>query len=141
IALQTAHGVITRTSDDALAAVFFNYPDSMGSRSVGGATSYADARRHAGEGPARRIRHTVEGLTPGAVYDVELLDWEHGNVAEAWHQRGEPLNLSRQDVVELKQVADALDRRVLTVDAGGVLGIDLELPAWAVASIARSTTH
>jgi xylan 1,4-beta-xylosidase len=141
IALQAEHGVITRTADDAVAAVFFNYPESMGAKSVGSADSYTDARRHAGEGPARRITHTVAGLSAGAVYDVEILDCEHGNVAEAWHQRGEPLNLSRQDVAELKKVADDLDRRTLTVDADGVLAIDLELPAWAVASIAPTTTH
>lgn len=141
IALQTEHGVITRTAEDAVAAVFFNYPDSMGMKSVGGANSYTEARRHAGEGPARRITHTVAGLSPGAVYDVEILDWEHGNVAEAWHQMGEPLNLSRQDVVDLKKVADGLDRRTHTVDSTGVLTIDIALPAWAVASIAPTTTH
>ena len=141
IALQTEHGVITRTADDAVAAVFFNYPESMGTTSVGSANSYAEARRHAGEGPARRITHVVAGLSAGAVYDVEILDLEHGNVAEAWHRRGEPLNLSRQDVAELKKVADDLDRRTLTVDAAGVLTIDIELPAWAVASITPTTTH
>ncbi len=141
IALQTEHGVITRTADDAVAAVFFNYPDSMGMRSVGGANGYADARRHAGEGPARRITHSVAGLQPGATYVVEVLDQEHGNVAEEWHRRGEPLNLSRQDVVDLTRVADDLDRRTLTVDAGGVLEIDLELAPWAVASIARTGTQ
>jgi xylan 1,4-beta-xylosidase len=113
----------------------------MGATSVGSADSYAEARRLAAEGPARRITHTVAGLSAGAVYDVEILDCEHGNVAEAWHQRGEPLNLSRQDVAELRQVADDLDRRTLTVDDDGVLAIDLELPAWAVASIAPTTTH
>lgn len=141
IVLQTEHGVVTRTADDAVAAVFFNYPDSMGTRSVGSANSYADARRHAGEGPARRITHTVAGLSAGAVYDVDVLDWEHGNVAEAWHQKGEPLNLSRQDVIDLTKIADDLDHHTLTVDAHGVLTIDIELPAWAVASITRTTTH
>lgn len=133
--LQTDHGVITKT-EGGVAAVFFNYPDSMGTKSVGGADSYADARRHREEGPARRIWHTISGLTPGAIYDVEILDWDHGNVAEAWHQMGEPLNLSRQDVVDLKALADSLDRRSLEVDDDGLLTIDIELPAWAVASVA-----
>lgn len=133
--LQTEHGVLTRRADDAVAGVFFNYPDSMGARSVGSATSYADARRHAGEGPARRVTHTVAGLPPGAPYRVEVLDWEHGNVAEAWYQQGAPLNLSRRDVTELAAIADDLDRRTLAVDADGVLTIDLVLPPWAVASV------
>ena len=140
ILAQHEHGVLTATADGGVAGVFFNYPDSMGDRSVGGATSYAAARRHLGEGPARRVAHTVSGLRPGAGYRVEILDWEHGNVAEEWHRRGEPLNLSRRDVAELAAVADALDRRTLTVADDGVLTIDLELPAWAVASISPAPT-
>lgn len=138
--LQSEHGVITQT-DSGIAAVFFNYPDSMARRSVGGANSYADARRHHGEGPARRISHTVSGLAPGADYDLEILDWDHGNVAEAWHRMGEPLNLSRQDVADLSAVADGLNRHRLKADDDGVLSIDIELPAWAVASIAPADTH
>lgn len=139
--LRTEHGVLTRTADDAVAGVFFNYPDSMGSRSVGSANSYAATRALASEGPARRITHTVAGLPAGAAYTVEVLDWEHGNVAEEWFRRGEPLNLSRRDVAELAEVADALDRRTVTVGADGVLVIDLDLPAWAVASIAPARTE
>lgn len=137
IALQTEHGIISRTGEDAVAAVFFNYPDSMGSRSVGSATRYPQTHRLAGEGPARRIVHRVEGLVPGDVYAVEILDQEHGNVAEAWHRLGEPLNLSPQQVVDLTAIADDLDRSSLTVRADGVLDIDITLPPWAVMSIWR----
>lgn len=140
ILAQTEHGILTATTDGGVAGVFFNYPDSMGDRSVGSATSYAATRELRDEGPARRITHTVSGLRPGAEYRVELLDWTHGNVAEEWHRRGEPLNLSRRDVTELAAVADALDRRTLAVADDGVLTIDLELPAWAVASISPVPT-
>lgn len=139
IVRQTEHGILTRTSDEAIAAVFFNYPESMGSRSVGAATRYAHTQQLKDEGPERRIAHSVDGLTPGDVYTVEILDQEHGNVAEAWHRKGEPLNLSRQDVVDLKRIADDLHRSTLTVDSDGVLEIDLTLQPWAVASIARTT--
>lgn len=138
IALQTEHGIITRTAEDAVAAVFFNYPDSMGSRSIGGATRYAQTHRLACEGPARRIAHSVAGLVPGDVYSVEILDQEHGNVAEAWHRLGEPLNLSPQQVADLAAIADDLDRRSLTVRADGVLEIDITLAPWAVMSLSRT---
>lgn len=139
IALQTEHGIITRTTDDAIAAVFFNYPDSMGSRSVGDATSYEQTRRLAGEGPARRISHSIAGLIPGDAYAVEILDQDHGNVAEAWHRLGEPLNLSRQQVADLKRIADDLSTSTLTVNDDGVLAIDITLAPWAVMSISRAT--
>lgn len=138
--LQSDHGVITKV-DGGVAAVLFNYPDTMGVRSVGSANSYADARRLHGEGPARSFAYRVSGLAPGSTYVMEILDWDHGNVAETWHQMGEPLNLTRQEVSDLKLVADALDRHSLTVDDGGVLSVDIELPAWAVASIARAGTQ
>jgi len=137
LALRTEHGVITRTDDGGLAALFFNYPDSMGSRSVGSATSHTDAARLAVEGPERRITHAVAGLTPGDAYLVETLDQDHGNVAAAWHALGEPLNLTREQVADLAGVADALDRRTLLVDAEGELTIDLTLAPWAVMSVSR----
>ncbi|MFH8249054.1 beta-xylosidase [Microbacterium sp. B2969] len=139
IALQTDHGIITRTADDAVSAVFFNYPESMGSRSVGDATSYAQTLRLAGEGPARRIRHSIAGLVPGHVYAVEILDQIHGNVTEAWHRRGEPLNLSREQVAELMMIADDLDRSTIAVGDDGVLHIDITLDPWAVMSISQLT--
>lgn len=140
LVLRTDHGVITRAGDDAIAAVFFNYPESMGQRSVGSANSHTDATRLAAEGPERRIAHSVAGLTPGDAYLIEILDAEHGDVAAAWHTLGEPLNLSRQQVVDLKTTADALNRRTLTVDADGVLAIDVTLAPWAVMSVALPTS-
>lgn len=135
--LDTGDGVVTRdAATDAVSAVFFNYPEDMGRRPVGSADSYAETRALAEVGPARRVRHTVDGLVPGARYAVERVDWEHGNVAEAWHAMGEPRNLSREQTAELRRVADDLWRTELVVGDDGVLEIDLDLPAWAVASVA-----
>ncbi|MCL3863139.1 beta-xylosidase [Actinotalea sp. K2] len=138
--LQTPHGVITRSSADGrLAALFYNYPQDMGTRGVGSERSYADTRHLAQRGPARRIRHTVEGLPAGAELTVEILDWEHGNVAEAWHEMGAPLNPTRPQTAELREVADRLRRSVLTASTAGTLEIDIELSPWAVMSLVQST--
>lgn len=137
---RTPDGVITRHSADGhLAALFLNYPQSMGTTAVGSALTYADTRHMAHAGPARRIRHTVAGFEPGARFVVETLDWEHGNVAEAWHRMGSPLNLSRRQTAELREVADALGRTTLVADDDGVLEIDLELAPWAVVSVVQTT--
>lgn len=138
IALQTEHGIITLTHDDAVAALFFNYPESMGGRSVGGANSHPLTHRLDAEGPPRRISHEVSGLTPGDTYLVEVLDLEHGNPVEAWHRMGSPVNPTRQQTADLTRIADELARSVLAVDADGVLRIDLTLAPWAVASISRT---
>ena len=137
--LRTPDGVLTRSTEDgSLAALFLNYPADMGSRGVWSARTYADTRHLAEVGPARRIRHTVQGLPPGARFDVAVLDWDHGNVAEAWHRMGAPLNLTRAQAAELREVADALARTTLTASAAGVLEIDVELAPWAVLSLVQS---
>lgn len=134
---QDDQGIITCSSQDgSLAAVFLNYPAEMGTRGIEQQSSYAATRAYAQIGTSRRVRHRVEGLTPGAVFEAELLDWEHGNPAEAWHRLGEPINLTRQQTAELKAVADDLRRWTVTADAAGVLHLDVELPAWAVMSLA-----
>jgi len=137
---EAADGVITRSSKTGdVSAVFYNYPDEMGGAGLESRSDYRSTRDLALIGSARGIRHTLEGLTPGAVFTLEVLDWEHGNVAEAWHRMGSPLNLSREQTAELRETADRLDRRTLTVGDDGALHIDFELPAWAVASIAPQT--
>ena len=138
--LSTPHGVITRDSSTGLlSAVFLNYPEEMGRRGVGSETAYEATRHLAAMGPSRRIRHTVEGLAPGTELSVRVVDWDHGNVAERWHQMGQPLNLTRDQADELRRHADDLLVETLVVPATGVLEIDLELAPWAVASVTQAS--
>ncbi|WP_220448655.1 hypothetical protein [Nonomuraea mesophila] len=137
--LATPDGVVTRDSrTSAVSAVFVNYPEDMARKGVGSASSYPAARALAEVGPARRIRHVIGGLEPGATFLVEIVDWEHGNPAEAWHRLGAPLNLSRAESEHLSRVADALLRFTLTVPDDGVLELDVELAPWAVMSLRQS---
>jgi xylan 1,4-beta-xylosidase len=134
--LSAPHGVLTRDSGTGrLAGLFFNYPDEMGGASVGSQNTYAAARSLADVGGARRIRHRVEGLEPGALLEIEILDLEHGNVAEAWHRLGAPLNLTREQEKQLRTEADALRRETLTASLSGELDLDVTLPPWAVMSV------
>ena len=121
-----------------MSAVFFNYPDEMGCRTVGSANSYEATRTLRGARPSRRIRHSVGGLDPGTMFLVEILDWEHGNVAEAWHRMGSPAQPSPAETAYLSAVADALRRFTLTVPESGVLDLDLDLAPWAVMSLWQS---
>ncbi|MBO0607611.1 GH39 family glycosyl hydrolase [Myceligenerans salitolerans] len=138
--LSTPHGVLTRSgATGRLAGLFVNYPEGMGRASVGSRDTYAATRPLADVGPARRIRHRVEGLAPGSRFQVEILDLEHGNVAETWHRLGEPLNLSREETARLRVEADALRREVVTASSSGMLELDVELPAWALMSVVEGS--
>jgi xylan 1,4-beta-xylosidase len=134
--LATSDGVVTRDSrTSAVSAVFYNYPEDMAMKGVGSANSYPAARALAEVGPPRRIRHSIGGLEPGTTFLVEIVDWEHGNAAEAWYRLGSPLNLSRGESEYLSGVADSLLRFTLTVPDDGVLELDVELAPWAVMSL------
>ncbi|GAB2477515.1 GH39 family glycosyl hydrolase [Xylanimonas ulmi] len=133
-------GAITRSSQTGdVSAIFYNYPADLGTTGLASQRTYADTRFLAELGPDRQVHHSIGGLTPGARFAVEILDWSHGNVAEAWHRLGAPLNPTRQELADLQKVADHLDRRTITVDAAGVLTIDIALAAWAVMSVAPAT--
>ncbi|MEV6848625.1 hypothetical protein [Actinoplanes sp. NPDC051411] len=137
--LQTPHGVVTRDSrTSALSALFFNYPEEMALRSVGSANSYEATRALAETGPTRRIHHSIGGLEPGTTFLVEILDGEHGNVAEAWHRLGSPLNPSRAESEYLNAVAGSLLRYTVTVPDDGVLDLDVDLSPWAVMSLRQA---
>ncbi|MEN3539409.1 beta-xylosidase [Microbispora sp. ZYX-F-249] len=137
--LATPTGVVTRDSrTSAVSAVFFNYPEDMALRGVRAQSSYAAARALAEVGPSRRIRHSIGGLEPGTAFLVEIVDWEHGNAAEAWYRLGSPLNPSRAESAHLRAVADSLLRFTLTVPGTGVLDLDVELAPWAVMSLRQS---
>ncbi|OJV59286.1 MAG: beta-xylosidase [Cellulomonas sp. 73-145] len=137
--LATDHGVLTRDSETAgVSAVFFNYPDDMHGLSLGSRDSYPDTRELSAKGPARRVRHLVDGVAPGAVFVVETLDLGHGNVAEEWYRMGSPTNLTPTQTAHLRAVADGLRRSVLTASRDGVLEIDVELEPWAVMSIVQA---
>jgi len=136
----TPHGAVTQHSaTGALAAVFFNYPDDLGTRPVGSATSYQATRALASYGPARPIRHIVDGLRPGATFRVETLDLDHGDVAEAWYRMGAPLNLTPAQSAALRVVADGLRVETLTASPAGRLELALDLPPWAVTSVVERT--
>jgi xylan 1,4-beta-xylosidase len=137
--LATPHGVVTRDSrTSAISALFFNYPDEMAMKAVGSASTYPETRELAGLGPARPTRHSIGDLTPGTIFLVDVLDWEHGNVAEAWHRLGSTLNPSRAESRYLNAVADSLRSFTLTVPDNGVLEIDVDLPPWALMSVRQA---
>lgn len=122
-----------------MSAVFFNYPEDMAMKGVAARGSYPAARALAEVGPGRRVRHSIGGLRPGGTFLVEILDWEHGNAAEAWYRLGSPLNLSRAEHDHLSGVADSLLRYTLTVPDDGVLDLDVELAPWAVMSLTQAS--
>ncbi|MFN3865418.1 MAG: GH39 family glycosyl hydrolase [Demequina sp.] len=133
---STENGVISRSSATGeLSAVFYNYPEQMGGASVRMSATHQEAMEIAPLGPEVRIQHRIEGVRPGATYAIEQVDQDHGNALKAWLDLGEPLNLSREQAVELHAAGDSLARDTVVATDDGVLELDLTLPGWAIASV------
>ena len=135
--VETDAGVITRSiATGDISAVLVNYPADMNGASVRACDTYAQAAALESKGPAIAVHHRIGGLEPFAPYEIVRLDLDHGNVARAWHERGEPINLTRAQERELHEIADGLARERLSASADGVLDLSLTLPPWAVLSVA-----
>lgn len=128
-------GVVCSDENGAASGLWFNYPREMGTRPIGSVHTYEETRYLSEYGPAVHVHHEVSGLQPGDMYALETIDCQHGDVAAAWHEMGEPINLSRQQVEWLKIKADGLDRKKIQVNQAGVLIIDIDLAPWAVTSL------
>ncbi|GFZ94681.1 GH39 family glycosyl hydrolase [Nesterenkonia alkaliphila] len=134
---HTPHGVISAQSGTgAISCVFFNYPEQMGTASVGSASSHQRADDEFSRlGTARRIQHLIQGLTPGSRYLARTLDLYHGNAVAHWQAMGAPLNMSPEQTHRLAALADELAEEQFLADAEGTLTINTELAPWAVMSI------
>ena len=133
--LPTPDGAITRSSATGACRPSSSTTPPTWARRGSGPASPTPRREPSPRWAPSAASGTRSRGCAGDELTVEILDWEHGNVAEAWHQMGAPLNLTREQTAELRHVADGLHRRRSSAD-DGVLDI-LTLPAWAVASVVQ----
>lgn len=108
-----------------IAAVAFNYPNEF-EQAV---PSSKDLRTYM-QASARQLRATLTGLQPGAVFVVETLDKQHGNVYDDYQSMGAPRSLSIQQTAWLKEKAWQTKKETLRADANGTLTLDCELQPW-----------
>ncbi|MFT4249262.1 MAG: hypothetical protein QM581_14720 [Pseudomonas sp.] len=130
--------IVTRHSQNgAITALFYNYPPEMRvalpiSRTLAAADA-VDA-----SGSSRVFSLQLEGLPPGAVFELETLDRQHGNAVFAWQQMGMPEPPTREQTAVLRQAAWATAKDTRVADADGRLDWKGTLPAWSVVCMRQS---
>ncbi|WP_369372244.1 beta-xylosidase [Promicromonospora sp. Populi] len=126
-------GVVTR--DDAtgrISALIYHYPHQV-TRSVPASfddRTVADTTEAAGS--VRDTEITIDGLTPGAVVELETLDPSNANPVAAWRAMGAPSSPTREQTAALAAAARATRRESLVVAADGVLRIERSLAPWSL---------
>lgn len=111
-------------------ALAFNYPQEYEEA----VPSSANAKNYMDASP-KEINFTLEGLQPGTIFAVEILDKEHGNAYDDYQTIGAPHAPSRQQTAWLKTAAWGTKKEVLKADAEGKLTVRMNLKPWTCVMI------
>jgi xylan 1,4-beta-xylosidase len=127
---RTPGAVVTRDSKTGkLTALTYNYPPEV-TVALPGTSSLADADMMTDSGSARELSLTLTGLEPGAPFEIETLDKDHGNATAAWEAMGKPDPPTREQTAALKAAAWNTKKELLHADVNGTLTVRCSLKAW-----------
>jgi xylan 1,4-beta-xylosidase len=129
---QPFGGVVTRDHRTGKVAVLaYHYPAAVPeSLPTAGSVRQAQAMQSRGEPTPLAIDLT--GLAPGAPFEVETLDADHGDAVAAWQAMGSPTEPTREQTATLRQRSAATDVRRAAADAAGGLHVRQALQPWTV---------
>lgn len=80
---------------------------------------------------SKQIHYNMDGLRSGALFEVEILDYDHGHVYATYESIGKPHSPSREETNLLKAAAWATKKYTLKADKKGILNLQMELKPWS----------
>lgn len=118
---------VSRSSQTGkVSALAFNYPAEYEEAvpSAKNFHNYMDAT-------VKKLDLVLEGLKPGAVFEIETLDKENGNVYDDYREMGAPHSPSRQEIAVLKEKAWSTVKETVKADREGKLILKREIAPWS----------
>ncbi|MGQ1784645.1 GH39 family glycosyl hydrolase [Saccharicrinis sp. GN24d3] len=123
---------VSRNSGNGkVVALAYNYPKENEGSVPAGYKSY----EYLSKGSPKQLDLTLTDLKPGAMFKIEVLDKDHGNVCHSWEKMGKPEPPTREQVKVLKGMAENLKTELITADENGVVSVKRELFPWNVVLI------
>ena len=80
---------------------------------------------------SKKVNFVLKGLKPKAIFVVETLDKEHGNVYDEYVSIGAPHSPTREETSFLKQRAWGTNIETIQVAEDGSLTLNRELSPWS----------
>jgi len=118
---------VSRNSNNGkISAIAFNYPKEF-EQKVPGAE---DAGRYM-KASSKSINMTLKNLKPGAIFEIEQLDNENGNVFSRYEEMGSPKSPNREETAMLKRIAWGTSKATVKADENGMLTVSKELTPWS----------
>ncbi len=119
---------VTRNSTTGkIVALAYNYPDAFTQHVPQG----GDVDTYMSKSSSRDLDIKIEGFAPNTSVSIETLDYESGNVMQAYRAMGSPADPTREQINALKTASWDTKKEVLTTDASGVLAIKREITPWS----------
>lgn len=118
------------SSDGKICALAFNYPEEY----EDAVPSSANFHNYM-EASSKKLDFVLEGLQPGTVFDIEILDKSHGNVYDDYVAIGSPHSPSRQEIKYLKEKAWNTSHETVSVNDNGELVLQRTLEPWTCIKI------
>ena len=117
---------VSRSSETGkVTALAFNYPDEY-ENAVPSARNF----NHYMEASSKQVNFTLKGLKPGSRFEVEVLDYGHGNVYEVYKALGKPHSPSIAETEYMKRKAWDTLKETWQANEKGEFVFNRELPAW-----------
>lgn len=118
---------VSRSSKNGkISALAFNYPVEYEEK-VPSAKNFQNYM----EASSKMLDLTLTNLTPGTVFEIEILDKEHGNVYDDYLQMGAPHSPNKEKINVLKQKAWDTIKKTITVGSDGNFILKRELAPWS----------
>jgi xylan 1,4-beta-xylosidase len=122
---------VSRCSDTGkIVALAFNYPVEYESH----VPSAEDCNKYMNASP-KHVNLVISNLNPNTLFEVEMLDNNHGDVLTAMQSLSLSASPNREEIELLKSLSNNTIKRVICSDADGNLTIDEDLQPWAFALI------
>ncbi|MFR9621008.1 MAG: glycoside hydrolase [Rikenellaceae bacterium] len=109
-------------------AVAYNYPEEYVNSVPRGSNDITG-------GESRDLDLKLTGLKAGAMFKIEVLDWQSGNILDYWRAMGSPEPPTREQVAVMKQYANNLRTTTVVADKRGVCEISHEITPWSIVLI------
>ncbi|KJD33773.1 glycoside hydrolase [Tamlana sedimentorum] len=120
---------ISKKSDDKkIVALAYNYPKEY-ENAVPSGTNKRES------GTSKQLNFTLKNLKPGTLFELEILDKDHGNIHNFWEAMGKPEPPTREQIKIMKAFANTMNKKFVKANSNGMLNINHEITPWSLVLI------
>ncbi|WP_103191465.1 GH39 family glycosyl hydrolase [Formosa algae] len=120
--------VSKKSKTNKVVALAYNYPKEYEDAVPSGSNKRED-------GSNKTLDFSLTGLKAGTLFEIEILDKDHGNIHSFWEDMGKPEPPTREQIKVMDAYANTMKTDYIKADKNGVLKIKQEITPWSLVLI------